>query len=539
MASAVEPRRKKAHLIVPRDVDPFAYWPKPSLNFDENFLHISPPPVYDEKLPIKPLKVIFVGAGVGGINFAIMSQYRLKNVDLVIYEKNETFGGTWWENKYPNCRCDVPSHYYSWRFMINEWSMGYSGSDEIWEYVREVVEEYGVEKMVTFNSRVLSATWNEATAKWHVSTDVAGTVKNETCDIFVNGQGFLNRPKLPDIPGVESFAGQFLHTAKWDRSYDYSNKAVAIIGTGSSGLQTISGVVDKVKRLDVYMRTPSYIARFMVPEYFNDDMQKQYLNPDFYRDYWKRAWNGGERTWVLNWQGSELQTRVQKMCLDRLDEEVKDPVLKAKLTPKYGIQKKHVNVITDPIIRVTPKGVVVKDEAGNEIEREIEVLICATGYENTYVPHIKITGLNGVSMQEKWKYMAKGYKSVACAEFPNYFVMMGPNSCAAANSIHIHLEAYANYINQVIVKLQQSDIKYLHPKQSVQDEWNIEAQHVLQRTVWGSQNQCGGWYKRGDHVIAHWPGPGNSLNDALFKPIYSEYDITYWNQDQQQAAARL
>ncbi|TPX32186.1 hypothetical protein SmJEL517_g04617 [Synchytrium microbalum] len=534
-----------AQSIVPENVDPFAYWPDTS-SPTENFLHLSPPPKYDDSLPCRKLRIVYVGAGIGGISFVLMARYRLKNVDWVVYEKNSTFGGTWWENKYPGCRCDVPSHYYSFRFMPNDWVNGYATSDEIQDYISQVVRKFNVEKDITFNATVLSATWIDERSQWFIKTDVGGVVKEEYADVFVNNQGFLNRPKMPDIEGVDSYAGKMLHTARWDRSYDCAGKDIAIIGTGSSGLQVITALAPVVKKLTVYMRTPSWISRYLVQEVLPESERTKYRDPVFYRSYWKRAWIGGEKAWDSKWQNSETQLKFQELVKRRLDSMVKDPVLKEKLTPKYAfgcrrvtpsgdargfyyaVQLPHVEIVTSPIDRITPEGVV---SVGTL--RKSEALILATGFENTFIPHIQITGLANTTIQEKWKSgIAKGYKSIAVSGFPNYFHVMSVNSTASANSIHIHLEQAINYVLQIVVFLQQhSEVRYVHPRQDVQDKWNEEAQETLARTVWGPNQNCNGWYRRVDPttgklvVTAHWPGPGNSYQDALFKPDFSEYHV--------------
>lgn len=378
---------------------------------EQSDFHLAPAPQY--RLPedkLRRVRVVHIGAGVSGLTFTVLARWRLKNVELKIYEKNPELGGTWLEvgvpsrpplscptlifwpqNRYPGVRCDVPSNYYSFRFLSHDWTSGYATAKDIWDYCRLVGNVVGLDSLCEYNSEVLSATWDEPSATWklEVKDGKTGQIKKDYCHYLINGNGPLNRPKMPDIPGIEKFKGPVLHTARWDPNFDPSGKRLASIGSGSSGLQLMSGLQPLCKHLDIYIRTPAYITDYSANLVLTDEERRQFKDKVFFRKYLADFWIGGEKRFNLFKPDSKLQARFKKIALDKMVQ-IKDPVLRAKLTPNYPvgcrrltpsvdffntIQAPNVEAIVGDVIeRITETGIVAEGKL-----REVDAICVATG----------------------------------------------------------------------------------------------------------------------------------------------------------------
>ncbi|KAI9027069.1 hypothetical protein DFJ74DRAFT_662934 [Hyaloraphidium curvatum] len=531
------------------DTDPFGMSAE-----DAAVFHITP--VEEYKLPedmLRELDVVCIGAGMAGITAGIMSQWRLKKVNLRIFEKNPELGGTWWENRYPGCKCDVPSHAYVWRFAPNDWVSGYPSSHEIFEYFRRVYWEYGVDQFVRYNSPVFKLAYDDASAKWevHVRDLTTGREYVELADVVINGQGFLNRPKWPEIPGLRSYQGKMLHAARWDTTYSTVGKDVAIIGTGSSGMQIIGAIGATVKHMTIFQRTPSWITPHFANIVFTPEERKNFKDKDFFWNYYKRSWETNERFWAAYTEGTRMQTRVLGMAMDKLVKSVKDEELRKKLTPSYPwgcrrmtpslnfldvVQLSHVDLVSgDVISHVVPEGVVTKDGKLHKCE----ALICATGFNTTYYNEdMPIYGRGGRSLKDDWADFAWAHNSMTVTGYPKLFYCMGPLAPVAANSIFIQEEQQMNYIFSAIKYMQQSPkpVKAFDPHKEPIFKFLEDSQTFLKETtVW--KHSCGGWYTDRNGRIVQWPGPSNHYLDHIKKIDLEQYDVEYWTSDEERLEA--
>ncbi|KAI9019680.1 cyclohexanone monooxygenase [Hyaloraphidium curvatum] len=497
---------------------------------------LSPAPKY--RLPVgklRRIRVVHIGAGVSGLTFSVLARWRLKNVDLQVYEKNGELGGTWWENRYPGCRCDVPSHYYSFRFLSHDWTSGYAKSPDIWDYLKKVGNVLDFDRICSYNSEVVSATWDESGAVWRleIKDTTTGEIRQDFCHALINGNGPLNRPKMPDIPGLSSFKGDVLHTARWPKDYPMKGKRAAVIGCGSSGLQLIGGLQPDVAKMSFFMRTPTYITDYSANLVLSEEERAQFRDPAFFRNYLKEFWIGGEKRSNLFKPDSKLQQRFRANALKKF-EQVKDPVLRAKLIPNYPVGCRRLTpsdvffdvieapnvevVVGDVIEKIVPEGIVAEGKL-----HEVDVICCATGFDTTYTPWIRITGRDGRTLKEMWDDGAMGYRSVSVNNLPNYFMTMGPQAPVASNSIHIFVEQQINYALAVIMELQQG-VLIAEPKKEAQDAYNKFCQEGLKGYVYHAS--CGGWYKgKGGFINAHFPGPGKAYMDSIAAPIWDEWNL--------------
>jgi cation diffusion facilitator CzcD-associated flavoprotein CzcO len=466
---------------------------------------------------VRPLpehvRFAIAGSGFAGIGCGI----RLKREgiqDFVILERAGDVGGTWRDNTYPGCACDVPSHLYSFSFEPNpRWSRTFSPQPEIWDYLRHCAEKYGVEPHVRYNHTVTEAAWDDEAEVWRIETD-RGSL---TADFFVSGVGALSDPKLPDIPGIESFEGAMFHSARWDHDYDLRGKRVAVIGTGASSIQFVPKIQPLVRKLHVFQRT----APWIVPQ---RDRNLSNLEQRLYRFfppaqlamraaiYWVRE------LFVLGFMRPREGGVNEKLARRHLESQVKDPELRRKLTPSYrmgckrvlisdayypALQQPGVEVVTDGIAEIKPHSIVTADGS----EREIDALILGTGFYVTDMPVASyVRGREGRTMAETWQGSPQAYLGTTVAGFPNMFFLVGPNTGLGHNSIVFMIESQLNYMMEALQHLRRARADVLEVRAEVQEAFNDRIQQRLQGTVWNSGG-CASWYldENGRNTTI-WPG---------------------------------
>ncbi|EXJ86699.1 hypothetical protein A1O3_03652 [Capronia epimyces CBS 606.96] len=498
------------------------------------------------------VKVIAIGAGVSGIQVAYQIQKQCENVDLQIYEKNSTVGGTWLVNRYPGCACDVPSHAYSFNFALNpEWPLFFSRAEDIEQYLEKVVDVFGLRKYMHFNHRVLGSYWNEKEGKWTVKiaqTRPDGTEHEfeDTCDLLLQCTGVLSRPKLPKIEGLNTFKGKVIHTGAWDMNYDkeqWAKDRVAVIGSGASSVQTVPNMQPFVKHMDVFVRTAVWFVK-LADNYGNNhaytDEEKAIFRADkkalaAHASHIENQVNGD---WSLFFPTSQAQKKAREFFTARMAEHIKDKRLLQGFTPKWSvgcrrvtpgdpymkaIQEPNVTVHFTGVSRLTPDGVVGEDG----IERKVDTVICATGYDVSYHPHHPVIGLHGQSLKEHFGDAPECYLGLAVPNFPNYILFGGPTWPSMNGSALGPLHAVTNYAIQVIKKMQIENIRSLVPRQDVTDEFNAHVQEFVKASVW--KDDCRSWYKNPDtgKVFAIWPGSSLHYMQTIGTPRYEDYHVTY------------
>ena len=401
-----------------------------------------------------PLTAIIIGTGFAGIGMAVALQ-KAGIKDFVILEKKQDVGGVWRDNTYPGAACDVPSHLYSFSFEPNpDWSRVFAAQGEIHQYLQRCADKYGLRKYIRFGAEVASAQFNEATSQWQVMQK-DGTVLSAA--LLISGTGQLSRPAFPKLVGMESFQGHIFHSATWDHSYSLAGKRIAVVGTGASAIQFVPAIAGLVEHLKVFQRSPAHVMP----------------RPD-------RAYSGREKTllrnvpWLMKAYRASIYLRFESRALaftrfkflmkwavgipfrKLLNEQVDDPVLRQKLTPDYPfgckrillsseylktISRPNVELITDGIVRVTESGI----ETVDGKQHEVDAIIYGTGFAATeFLSPMRIVGRGAIDLNQAWRDGSRAYLGLAVPDFPNFFMLYGPNTNLGHNSIVYMLESNPN-----------------------------------------------------------------------------------------------
>ncbi|KAH9888242.1 FAD/NAD(P)-binding domain-containing protein [Xylariomycetidae sp. FL2044] len=512
--------------------------------------HLSPQPRVPYTVQEKPLgtakhvRIIGIGAGASGINMVRTVRRNLTNYEHVIYEKNAKVGGTWFENRYPGCRCDVPSHNYQFSWRPNpEWSNFFSPAEEIEQYLDRVVDEEHMLDTIKLQHKVIGAWWDEARGLWDLSVVnlETGEELRDHANFLVDASGILNNWKWPDLPNLNSFKGELVHTASWPKGFDYSNKSVAVIGNGSSGIQILPAIQPDVKKLYHFVRTPTWIipprrltmmmvdgpAKTILSEIEVDEkenftkaqIEKFKSDPALYRKFVKVIEKELASAFAISLNGSPLQTFAtgkvvqymtamlggdEKLCKALIPNY---PLGSRRMTPAPGyleaLRAPNAEVITEGVASVVPEGIQL--ESGEVIR--LDAIICATGFDNSFEPRFPIVGRHGNVQDIMKSEVPKGYMSCALPGVPNYFTFLGPNAPIGHGPVFTLSEHIARYITRAIRKCQTESIKALAPSCAATDEYNEHVAAFMPRTAWASP--CRSWFKGGkEHgpVTALHPG---------------------------------
>ncbi|KAI0842840.1 FAD/NAD(P)-binding domain-containing protein [Hypoxylon sp. FL0890] len=492
----------------------------------------------------KHVRIVGIGAGASGINMIRTLRRNMVNYEHVIYEKNEKVGGTWFENRYPGCRCDVPSHNYQFSWRPNpEWSNFFAPAPEIEDYLNRICEEEHMMDTIKTRHQVVGAWWDEARGLWDlcVRNLETGEQFRDQANFLVDASGILNNWKWPDIPNIKSFQGELVHTANWPKDFDYTNKTVAIIGNGSSGIQLLPTIQPDVKKLYHFVRTPTWIipprivsmvvmggpakdilsqVEFDEKENFTQrQMERFKTDPAFYRKFIKTIERDSNGAFALVLNGGAAQAFATSKVVQYMtatlggDERLckalipKFPLGCRRITPAPGyleaLRAPNTEVITEGIAGIVPEGIQL--ESGEIIK--LDAIICATGFDNSFAPRFPIVGRYGNVQDTMKTETPKGYMSCALAGVPNYFTFLGPNGPIGHGSVFTLSEHIARYITRVIVKCQTEGIKAIVPSDAAVADYSQHIAAFMPRTAWASS--CKSWFKGGKEdgpVTALHPG---------------------------------
>jgi cation diffusion facilitator CzcD-associated flavoprotein CzcO len=459
--------------------------------------------------------IVIIGSGFAGLGMAI----RLKQAGyhgFVILEKDDGIGGTWRDNTYPGCACDVPSHMYSFSFELNPgWSRMFAPRQEIWEYMRRCARKYGITAHIRFGCPVEGMEWNDTAGRWRITT-AAGEVY--TARVVVSGIGALHVPSIPEIPGADEFAGVAFHSAQWDASCALSGQRVAVVGTGASAIQFIPEIAKYAAQVHVFQRTPPWIHPRPDVEIPPAARAAFAAAPPV-----MRAFRDGIY-WLLELRAAgfavhpALMAPLQRMAEHHIARQVGDPELRAKLTPDYTIGCKrillssdyypalarpNVGLVTDPIARITRSGLTCRDGSAYEAD----VIIYGTGFKTAEVfAELSVAGRDGVKLQDVWRGGVEAYHGVTVAGFPNLFLLLGPNTGLGHNSVIFMIESQVQHVMSCLRLLARQNGKAIEVKASALRRFNDGIQRRLGRAVW-SEGGCTSWYLDADGVNrALWPG---------------------------------
>jgi cyclohexanone monooxygenase len=446
--------------------------------------------------------VFVVGAGFGGLGLAIKLTERGED-DFLVVERGAEVGGTWRDNTYPGAACDVPSQLYSFSFAPKpDWSRSFSPQPEIQDYLRDVAREAGVLDRFRFGVDFEQASWDDEAALWRITTS-AGSC---TANVLVSAAGALSDPKMPDIDGIESFGGKVFHSARWDHDYDLTGKRVAIIGTGASSIQIVPEIADKVARLDVYQRTAPWVMPRRDRAYTAVEKAVFRKVPGAQKLVRSAIYLGREMFVPAFTVNPKIATPAKKLSLANIKKGIADPALREKVTPTFEIGCKrilisndwypalardNVDLVTDGIAKVTPNAVVTRDG----VEREIDVLIVATGFLTTEQPVAhKVTGRHGRTLSQAWRENGiQAYKGSTVHGFPNLFFVVGPNTGLGHSSMVFMIESQIAYVLDALETMREQGVDAVEPSEPAQQRWNHDIQRRMRRTVWNTGG-CSSWY---------------------------------------------
>ncbi|KAI4675376.1 uncharacterized protein J4E84_010118 [Alternaria hordeiaustralica] len=502
----------------------------------------------------RKVKVVLMGAGASTLNFLKKAEEEMENLEIVCYEKNHDVGGTWLENRYPGCACDIPSVNYQFSWKIKLWSHYYSYSPEIWEYLKSIERENDfIAKYIRLRHRLEHVEWDDAAGLWRfrVRDLEKDVVFEDSAEFFVNAGGVLNKWKWPEIPGLQDFRGKLMHSANYEEGYDLSNKRVAVIGAGSSGVQIVASIQQKVQHLYHWIRSPIWITAGFAQTWAGknganfrySEEQLKYLeeNPKKYLEYRKQIENELNQRFKFIIKGSEEARLAREYADTEMRNKLNhDSRLIEKMIPKNfnpgcrrptpapgyleALVAPNATVFTDPIGSITATGFT--DKEGNH--HEVDVIICATGFDTSWLPRFPFKA-HGRDLRDLWgsEEGVTSYLSVGIPNFPNTFSFCGPYGPLGHGSFMPLIEVWTRYIFSAITKCQVEKIKSLTPKLAPCLQFRQHADLFLQRTAWTSP--CRSWFKQGktDGQATMWPGSRLHFLKIMETPRYEDFEIEY------------
>lgn len=477
-------------------------------------------------------RVAIVGAGFGGIAAAI----ELKDHgfdDVVLLEAGDGVGGTWRFNRYPGAACDVPSHLYSYSFaQRRDWVRLCPTQPDILRYVEWVAKEHGVDRLVRPGSKVTACSWSDSSLEWRLSTASGERI---AADAVVIATGQLHQPAVPAIEGLGSFAGTVFHSAEWDDSYDMTGKRVAVVGTGASAVQFVPEVAERAERTFVFQRTPNW---------FMPRKNRAYPAPVAFAINRIPGIQAFRRRFIY-WYGEALTAMIRHpRTLGRIGRlrslmfmrsQVKDPELRRKLIPDYtfgckrilfsswflpALQRPDVELVTDPVTRVTQTGVVTSDG----IERQVDCIVLGTGFRtNDFMFPMEISGVGGLDLREAWADGPHAHLGMTVPGFPSMFLMYGPNTNTSGGSILVYLEAQAAYLRQALEAVRARGSAAVDLRPEVEATSDSATQARFAGTAW---LRCDSWYRDEEgRVVANWPGYMHEYERATERFDPTEYSF--------------
>lgn len=476
-------------------------------------------------------RIVIIGAGMAGI----LSVIKLREAgyhDFTVYEKTDRIGGTWRENTYPGIACDVPAHLYTYSFEPNpDWSSTFASGPEIQRYFERVVEKYDVRPAIRFNEAVDRCEFVDG--RWQITTS---TGRHDVADVVLAASGVLHHPHTADIPGLASFAGARFHSAQWDHSVPLKGKRVGVIGTGSTAIQITSALVDKVGRFDLFQRTAQWVCPIENKVYTEAEKQEFRTNPAALErirveanEYFRKFSNA-----VIDSESEEMR-EIEEACRLNLEQNVKDPVLREKLRPNYragckrlifssdfydAIQHPNAHLVTDAIECVEPGGVRLKS---GEL-RELDVLVVATGFRtDSFIRPAVVKGRNGVDLDDVWADHPVAYLSISIPQFPNFFMLNGPNGPVGNFSLILIAENQLHYILQLMEKIREGRCREISARSDASASFEHVRIEAAKKSIWATG--CKSWYLDKNGVPASWPWSRDRFFEVMKQPEFEAYEL--------------
>ncbi|MFE4870969.1 flavin-containing monooxygenase [Streptomyces sp. NPDC056682] len=481
------------------------------------------------------VRVAVIGSGFGGLGAAVRLR-REGITDFVVLERAGSVGGTWRDNSYPGCACDVPSHLYSFSFAPNpDWPRTFSGQRHIRAYLDHVADTFGLRPHIRLDHEVTVMRWDAEQLWWKIETANGAVL---TADVVVSATGPLSDPKTPDIPGLADFPGQVFHSARWDHDYDLRGKRVAMIGTGASAIQIVPAIQPRVDRLTLFQRTPPWVMPRM-------DRAITGVERWLHRQL---PFTGAARRQLL-WGVRELQVSaftkrpnelglVESLAKANMARAIKDPALRAKLTPDYRIGCKRILLsstyypaLAEPNVDVVASGLAeVRGStlvAADGTETEVDAIIFGTGFHVTDMPIAdRVVGADGHTLADAWKGGMQSLRGATAAGFPNWMTIIGPNTGLGNSSMILMIESQLSYMADYLRQLNVLGGKVaLAARPSAVGAWNRRVQERMKRTVWNTGG-CTSWYlDASGRNTTIWPGTTSEFRRATREVDLGEYEV--------------
>ncbi|RAH79614.1 dimethylaniline monooxygenase [Aspergillus japonicus CBS 114.51] len=470
----------------------------------------------------RKIRIIVIGAGASALNFAHDIDQSTLDIELVLYEKNPEIGGTWFENRYPGCGCDIPSVNYQFSWAPSpDWTSFYSGAPEILKYFKRVADEHGLHKYIRLSHRVVGASWNEHDEQWRVKVqrgDNPDDVFEDRGHILVNASGVLNKWKWPAIQGRETFQGPMLHSAHWDDQVELKGKRVAVIGSGSSAVQIVPTIQpNTAKQKKILQNDPQkYLA-------YRKKIESE-LNSRF-----RFILNGSEeQANARAYAEKDMRTKLASRP-DIADHIVpKDFAVGCRRpTPGNGyleaLCSDNTEVVSQSIAEITPRGIKTTDG----VEHEVDVIVCATGFDVSWRPSYPTIGRESRSLSEQWKDIPRTYLSITVPNFPNYLIFNGPFGPYGHGSFLPITETLSRHFLQILEKMSSEGVTSFEPKAEAVAEFFEHHRKFMPRTAWTSP--CRSWFKQGtvDGEVMMWPGSRIHFFETMKQPRWEDYHLRY------------
>jgi cation diffusion facilitator CzcD-associated flavoprotein CzcO len=466
----------------------------------------------------EPLEVAVLGAGFGGIGAG--AALRRAGIErFAIFERADTVGGTWRDNTYPGCACDIPSHLYSFSFAPNPgWTRSFPSQPEIEAYLERTTDALGLRERIRFGTEVAELRWDDATARWRLRLGDGEVVEARS---VISATGFLSRPAVPDLPGLERFGGAVFHSARWRRDHDLTGERVGVVGTGASAVQIVPEVARVAGHVTVFQRT----APWVLPR---DDRpspawrRRLYARLPFLQRLHRWRLYLRHETFAVAFLGPPrvrgvVAEQIERAWQEAVSEHVTDPALRERLTPHFEpgckrllfssewyptLARPDVDLVTEPLAEVVPGGV----RTADGVVHELDALVLATGFRATdFLAPLRVVGRDGLDLDRHWRQGAATHLGITVAGFPNLYLLVGPGTGLGHSSIVFMIEAQLRYVVGALLERRRRAVPAIELRADVEASAYDELQRRMARTVWSSG--CSSWYRSPDgRIDTLWPG---------------------------------
>jgi cation diffusion facilitator CzcD-associated flavoprotein CzcO len=478
------------------------------------------------------LRIVIIGAGMSGILSAIrLQEAGLEN--FAIYEKADRLGGTWRENTYAGISCDVPSHLYSYSFAPNpDWSHRFSPGAEIQAYFEDVAHRYGLDALIEYGKEITRCAFEEG--RWRI--EIADGSSDEA-DFVIAATGVLHHPAYPDIEGLDDFEGTLFHSARWNHGVSLAGKRIGVVGTGSTAIQIVSAAVDEVEKLSLFQRTAQWVMPQENPAYSEQEKDEFRRHPEtmhVLRSEISRMFADGFSNAVVDANSPQLAA-IEDACRANLEENVNDPDLRERLRPDYraackrlvisedfyeAIQHPNAELVTEGIERIEKSGVRTRDGRLHELD----VLILATGFQvDRFMRPMEVVGRDGTRLEDVWSKRPSAYMAISIPDFPNFFMLNGPNGPVGNFSLIEVAELQFSYIMQLIEQVRSGSCRELNASPAATKRFDSERLEAAKTTIW--QSGCRSWYLDDRGVPAVWPWTFDRFREEMSEPRLSDFEM--------------